>query len=60
MLIRPVSARKEHCPCQELPLGLPPDNCIALALPDGPIANSGFEIAAVALSTPLGELQERL
>lgn len=36
------------------------DSGIAVILPDGPDANSGFEIASVDLSAPLGELQERL
>lgn len=36
------------------------DTYTAVALADGPVANSGFEIAAVDLFAPLGELQERL
>lgn len=31
-----------------------------IALPHGPDANGGFEIAAIDLSAHLGELQERL
>lgn len=33
---------------------------MAVAVPDTPEANAGFEIAAVDLSMPPGELQERL
>lgn len=33
---------------------------MAVAVPGAPEANGGFEIAAVDLSAPLGELQERL
>lgn len=58
-----MSPTYEASPCRKRALVLPAmsprltwDNCITTALPDGPCANGGFEIAAVDLSAPLGEL----
>lgn len=60
LLIKLDPMWQEPWPCQDRPPGVTWDSGIAIALPDGPDANGGFEIAAVDLSAPLGELQERL